>query len=583
MATQIPHRSIAFVAAILALVFFAASSVRAAAPLDADLIVHNGRILTVDNDFSVAQAVAIRDGKFIAVGSNGTVFRHQGRNTRTIDLHGRMVIPGLIDAHAHMDREGLRYIYPSLAGARTKAQILAIISAEVAKAQPGEWVVTMPLGDPPFHFDARDILASTGLNRYDLDGVSPNNPVYIRSIWGFWDRTPLVAVANSRALQLAGINAGTVAPYPGIVIEKDSNGQPTGVFRELNNQPALEHSLFSVVPRFTHQHRVAGLRKAMEIYNSLGTTSVYEGHGVASEVVRAYKDLWTRGEMTVRSALVISPTSGWYATSSRPELELMFRDWSEYASDQGFGDGFLRTTGVFIQGSGDPLLAAILDREAPYTAWASYNYDALAPEEFREVAMLAAKYNLRGHTTGVGTALDAFEQVNQTYPISSKRWVIEHIGTVTASERARMKALGIVPTAIPPSTVWKATPPATVPSNFAAYRSVLEDGLPLALATDNVPANPFFTLWATIARTNRFTGTALNPSEKLTREQALRAMTVNGAILSFEEQVKGSIEVGKYADLVVIDRDYLAVSEDQIKDIQVVFTMVGGKVVFARP
>ena len=569
--------------AILALVFFAASSVRAAAPLDADLIIHNGRILTVDKDFSVAQAAAIRDGKFIAVGSNGTVFRHQGRNTRTIDLQGRMAIPGLIDAHAHMDREGLRYIYPSLAGARTKAQILAIISAEVAKAQPGEWVVTMPLGDPPFHFDARDILASTGLNRYDLDSVSPNNPVYIRSIWGFWDRTPLVAVANSRALQLAGINSGTVPPYPGIVIEKDSNGQPTGVFRELNNQPALEHSLFSVVPRFTHQHRVAGLRKAMEIYNSLGTTSVYEGHGVASEVVRAYKDLWTRGEMTVRSALVISPTSGWYATSSRPELELMFRDWSEYASDQGFGDGFLRTTGVFIQGSGDPLLAAILDREAPYTAWASYNYDALAPEEFREVAMLAAKYNLRGHTTGVGTALDAFEQVNQTYPIASKRWVIEHIGTVTASERARMKALGIVPTAIPPSTVWKATPPATVPSNFAAYKSVLEDGLPLALATDNVPANPFFTLWTTIARTNRFTGAALNPSEKLTREQALRAMTVNGAILSFEEQVKGSIEVGKYADLVVIDRDYLAVSEDQIKDIQVEFTMVGGKVVYARP
>ena len=159
----------------------------------ADIVLRNGKVITIDAASRVVEAIAIHGDRIVAVGRNEAMAAHTGPATCVIDLKGKAVIPGITDGHAHMDREGLRYEYPSLAGAKTKAAILAIVEREVAKAQPGEWVVTMPLGDPPFHFDARQILADTGLTRYDLDTVSPNNPVYIRSIWGFWDGPPLVA------------------------------------------------------------------------------------------------------------------------------------------------------------------------------------------------------------------------------------------------------------------------------------------------------------------------------------------------------------------------------------------------------
>lgn len=566
----------------------APGSGRAAAE-QADVILLGGKILTVDPQFSIAQAAAIQDGKFIAVGRNSDVLQYEGPDTKRIDLEGKTVIPGLIDAHAHVDREGLKYVYPSLAGAATRQEILAIIRQAVQRARPGEWIVTMPLGDPPFFFNARDILDRTGLNRRDLDTVSPSNPVYIRGIWGFWDRPPLVSVANSEALRVAGIDAGTRPPYPGIVIEKDSTDELTGVFRENNNLPALEHSLFKAAPRFTHEDRVNGLRKAMQIYNAAGTTGAYEGHGVAAEVVQAYKELWARNELTIRSNLVISPTPGWYSTSTRPEIEPMFRDWAAYAGGQGFGDDYLRTTGVLFQQGGDPALAAILNAELPYTGWAGYYYDTtVSPNVFLETAMLAAKHELRLHFIAPGgdllaTALSVFEQVNKVYSITDKRWVIEHINSVTPDQLTRMKQLGIVPTAIPANMIWKPAPPANL-DNFSPYKTLLRAGLPLALGTDNVPPNPFFVLWTAITRENRSTDMPLDGSnsEKLTREEALRAMTINGAYLSFEEKVKGSIEVGKYADLVVLDRDYMEVHPSEIKDIKPAMTMVGGAVVFGQ-
>ncbi len=555
----------------------------------ADMVLYNGKILTVDDNFSIAEGAAIKDGKFIAVGSNGEVLRFAGAGAKRINLRGKTVVPGLIDAHAHMDREGLRDTNPSLAGANTKADILAIIKAEVDKTSPGEWIVTAPLGTPPFHFEARAILESTGLDRYDLDTVAPDNPVYIRSIWGFWDRPPLVAIANSEALRITGVDAGTQPPYEGIEIVKDTSGQPTGVFFENNSQPALEHSLFKMVPRFTHDIRVAALRESMRIYNSFGTTSVYEGHGVASEVIAAYKELWTKGEMTVRANLVLSPTPEWFEDPVRPEFELFLRDWATYAGGQGFGDEFLRFNGLFFQAGGNPDLAAILAAEAPYTAWAGYYYDAPPSGEiFSRVAMMAAKYDLRLHAiagggAGLDTALDVYEEVNQTYPIDKRRWVIEHVSDNTSTQIDRMRTLGIVPTAIPPSTIWKrSTPPPADLSSFAPYKSLIQADLKLALATDNVPVNPFFTIWTTIARENRNFGGPIGPAERLTREEALRAMTINGAYLSFEEDVKGSIEVGKYGDLVVIDRDYMEVPQDQIDEIEALITIVGGKVVYRR-
>ena len=264
----------------------------------ADTILHNGRVLTVDRDDSIHQALAVRGEEIQTVGTDGDVMDLAGRGTSVIDLQGRTVIPGIIDIHAHMDREGLKRILPSLDGARSIDEILAVVRSEVAQKRPGEWVVTMPIGEPPNYADVPESLAERRFpTRWELDRVSPRNPVYIRGIWTPWNVPPSVSVANSVALQLAGIDRETSEPDSSVTIDRDANGEPTGLLTDHGQFPSVEFTLLRVVPRFTHTQRVEALKESMRLYNSVGTTGTYEGHGVAPEVLRAYKDLWDGGEL----------------------------------------------------------------------------------------------------------------------------------------------------------------------------------------------------------------------------------------------------------------------------------------------
>jgi len=558
---------------------------------EADIVLYNGNILTVDREFSVAEAAGIRNGVFLAVGKEREVLKLAGPKTRDINLAGKTVVPGFTDGHAHMDREGLKFLYPSLAGARSIADILKIVESEVEKSKPGEWVVTMPVGDPPFYQNVPGILKENRLpTRWELDTVSPNNPVYIRGIWGFWNRPPIVSVANSQALRLAHITRDTQPPYDGVTIHRDpGTGEPTGVFSEANFVPVVEFSLMKVVPRFTHELRLKALEDSQKRYNAAGTTSIYEGHGVASEVVRVYKELWARGVLTVRSYLVMSPTPD----VSAPDFEIMLRDWATAADGAGIGDSMLKTGGLFIQAGGNTSIARLLNAEAPYTAWGAYYYDALSRDRFRDFAFAAAKYGMRVNTiasdqVSLDAALETFEEIDRLHSIAGSRWVVEHLAQATPKNIETMKRLGIVPTVIPATSVWKNgaarlnQTPEEAREWDTPYRSLIDGGLPLVLGTDNVPPEPFFTLWVTLTREDRDSGDVLGPAQKLSREDALRTMTINGAHLSFEERLKGSIERGKYADLVVIRENYLTIPEDQIKDIRPVMTMVGGKIVYQR-
>src|SRR5689334_265581 len=294
-----------------------------------DLILLGGRVITLDSALRVEEAVALAGDRITAVGASADVRRLAGADTRVIDLHGRAVIPGLVDAHAHMDREGLKTLYPSLAGARSIDDVLQRIEVLVNAVAPGDWIVTMPLGDPPYYFDVPGNLREQRFpTRRDLDGVAPRNPVYIRSIWGYWRHTlPLVSIASSEALRLAGITRETVAPWDGISIEKDAAGEPTGVFVERTYIPVVELSLMASAPRFTHAVRVRGLRESMKIYNATGTTSVVEGHGVADEVLRVYDETARRGELKVRTHLAVSPSWG-AATPSTSRIESRLAAWT---------------------------------------------------------------------------------------------------------------------------------------------------------------------------------------------------------------------------------------------------------------
>ena len=234
----------------------------------ADLILKSGNIITVDASFTIAQAIAIAGDRIVAVGSEAAVAAHAAPGTRVVDLKGKTVVPGLIDGHAHMDREGLKAVYPSLAGARSIRDIQDRIADLARKAKPGEWIVTMPIGEPPYYWDVPDILAEKRWpTRQELDAAAPNNPVFIRSIWGFWRHTmPLVSCANSEALRRAGITRDTIAPVDTLTIEKDANGDPTGVFIEAEMQPIAELTWFRQAGGFTRADRARAMPLSARAY-----------------------------------------------------------------------------------------------------------------------------------------------------------------------------------------------------------------------------------------------------------------------------------------------------------------------------
>jgi hypothetical protein len=560
--------------------------------LGPDLILFNGKVITVDDRFSIADAIAVKGDRIIGVGAGDEFRRYADGHTRLIDAGGNAVIPGLIDAHAHMDREGLKEVYPSLEGARSIDDILEMIDCLVRAAEPGAWIVTMPIGDPPSYFDVPDNLREKRFpTRHDLDRVSPDNPVYIRSIWGFWRHSlPLVSIANTRALERAGVTRDTVTPCASMEIDKDPvSGEPSGIFIENTYMPVVELSLMRASGGFTHEDRVNGLYRAMDVYHSFGTTGIFEEHGIAGEVLNAYKTVHERGELTMRSNLVFSPSWGSIGDASRGEL---LESWATWLGGRGLGDRFLRMAGIYTlvesEGGTSPVAEISVRAGArPYTGWAGFNYDAALPrEELKAFMIEAARADIRVIATG--WMLDVFEEVNRTVSIEGKRWVQGHIGILTEDDAKRARDLGLVTSTHTNRNIYRTGSllreriGVEREDDISPLRRMKEIGLPFALATDNVPASMFHPIWQAVARVDRATNEVIAPSQKLSREDALRAATIEGAYLTFEEGEKGSIETGKLADFAVLSADPLTVPEDDIKDIVADLTIVGGRVVYQR-
>ena len=551
-----------------------------------DLILYGGNVITVDPALHIAEAVAITVDRITAVGNTSDVRRLAGTDTRLVDLRGRTVVPGLVDAHAHMDREGLKSLFPSLAGARSIDDVLQRIETLVKAAAPGDWIVTMPLGEPPYYFDVPGSLREKRFpTRRDLDRVAPRNPVYIRAIWGYWRHTlPLVSIANSAALRLAGVTRDTVPPWDGIQIEKDPAGEPTGIFVEQTYIPVVELSLMAAAPRFTQQDRAQGLRESMKIYNATGTTSVVEGHGVADEVMRVYDDAARRGELTVRAHLTQSPSWG---AADVTTIETRLAAWKPRIAGRGSGDAFLRVAGLVAEAN-PTSDGAIRARATPYTGWAGFSYDAALPrEQLRTVLLAAAREDIRILSMGPGL-LDLYEEVNRVVPIRDRRWVIEHIGILTADEIGRIRDLGLVLTThtnrylYKEGELFRAQVGSDAEDTIVPLRRLKEAGVHVALATDNVPPSLFLPVWQAVARVGRSTNRVIAPAQRLSRADAIRAATLEGAYLTFEEDQKGSIEPGKLADIVVLSDDPMTCAETRIRDITAEMTIVGGRIVHER-
>ncbi len=403
----------------------------------------------------------------------------------------------------------------------------------------------------------------------------------------YWRSTPLPeAIRPVEHYELspdsfAGIVRETLEPDSSVTIDRDAQGEPTGIFIDSARFPSVEFTLMKVVPRFTHGDRVAALRESMKLYNSVGTTGTYEGHGVAPEVLRVYKELWDAGDMTVRAHLVISPS--WQSVS---EAERDMERWAHSISGSGFGDDMLRISGYYIQYGGSRYTARARAAELPFTGWAGFSQGYNPPSRFRQLVRLAAKYNLRVNTLVRDTldeVLQVFQEVEQEFAISDCRWMIGHVRETSPDQMDHISRLGLVVETIPLTELWlrggEYLESEELVNTVVAHRDFLARNVDFGFGTDNKPYNPFVTLWSAVARQERRTGKVLGQSQRLTRREALRVFTQGGAYFCFDEHRRGSLEPGKLADLAVLSDDLMSVPEDEVPTLSSLLTMVGGKVV----
>jgi len=524
----------------------------------ADTILVNGHVITVDARFSIAEAIAISDGKFTAVGSSASIRRHAGPATRVIDLHGETVIPGLADGHLH-DAGGGPGV--DLAGARSIADVLAAVAARVARSRPGDLIVT----NSDWH-EAQ--LAEHRLPyRRDLDRVAPNNPVV--AVRGGHEY-----VLNSAALKKWNLTKDTPQVPGGRITHGDDgelNGELIDRAKSLVSLPAPPPL---TVEALVEQHRRL---------NTVGLTSIrYPGAPI--EQYRLLQDMARRGMLTVRvnQLLRLSADTGpkmrdaIEAAGVRPdEGDAWVRiGGMKLGVDGGFEGGWMRQPYAEPWGESGTFRGVNTMAQAPYT------------DVVKELNRLG--WRVATHAVGdaaIDEVLSAYEVANAERSIVGKRWTIEHGFIPQSDQFPRMKALDLVISAqdhlylAGPSLVryWGAQRAAwTTP-----MRAYLDRHFIVAGGTDSsvVRYPPLWVIYHFVTR-DTISGGVLGPDQRISRQEALRVETINNAYLTFEEAMKGSIEPGKLADLVVLPEDILTCPDKRIQQMRVSMTMVGGRVAY---
>jgi predicted amidohydrolase YtcJ len=521
-----------------------------------DIVLFNGKIVTVDDRFTIAQAVAIKGQRIVAVGKNADVLKLKDAGTKAIDLQRRTVIPGLIDNHAHFIRapehDELRFD-----GVTSRKRALAMLAERVRAARPGEWIVTLGgWSEEQFVDDPR------GFSLEELDRIAPGNPVVLQAVY---DHSQL----NSAALKGAGIDANTPDPRGG-KIEKDASGQPTGLVRNAGGVAFVA----SKIPLPDDEQWLANVRKLVAELNAMGLTAWYDagGRGVSAKHYERYRALAERGQLNARAfwTTIRQPATPEQVDKVLVEIaqQKPFQG-TDYFDNIGWGES------VYL-----PATTTLLRT----------GFDA-KPEDMREVRRIAQAVAERGMmlnahvemTPAIDAYLEQYEAINREHPIKGLRWVFSHLDQVSDAQLERMKRLdiyaglhsrpliqGALMHKAHGERAWEMPP----------FRRVQASGIVWGLGSDATavtPSNPFYTLG--FAVTGRMVGGREVNRQTITREEALIAHTRNNAWFIFQESNLGAIQAGKYADLVVLDRDYLTVPAEQIKDIKPVMTILGGQIV----
>ena len=534
----------------------------------AELILYNGKIVTINKAFEVKESVAIKDGKFLAVGTNEEIQAFAGEGTEWIDLQGKTVIPGLIDSHIHASWSANQFNWVRLEGTKTIDDILQLILERVKITPPGKII----MGGGAWH--ENQLEEGRMLTRWDLDKVSPDHPVVIL-------RGGHIIMCNTKTLQIAGISQSTLNPEHGLIIRDQATGELTGILIE-NATKLVEHLL----PKISEEQTGEQILAFMADLNSYGVTGMTDPL-VTHKEIAMYKRVFEGGKASVR-------TQGLYFVASLKDIEDVFSVYSKME-----GDDFFRIAGVKSGADGGVEGAWMLE---PYGIVKGQqedpNYRGIPfyPEErvneLREMLKLTARegWQMQIHVAGDAATkqiVDLYAEVGEEIPINSLRWVVMHVMSVATESLEKMKEIGCIATV--------QNHPYLLGKNMINYwgheraanaiplRSMLDLDIQMGGGTDApiVPWNPFVSIWWMVTR-KLVDGTVLGAHEAISREEALRLWTVGSAYTQFNEDKLGSIEPGKLADLAVLSDDILTVPEDQLKDLYAELTYVGGKIIYKK-
>jgi predicted amidohydrolase YtcJ len=534
------------------LIFFTPLAVHAV-----DAIVVNGKIVTVDDRFAITQALAIKNQRIVATGSNADIRKLADANTKVIDAKGRTVIPGLIDNHSHWIRaaehDELRFD-----GVTARAEALQLLTTRVRMSKPGEWVSVLGgWSEEQFTDEPR------GFPLTELDKLAPDTPVALQSIYNH-------TYLNTAGLRAAKIDENTPNPTNG-TIEKDAGGKLTGAIRGAGGVAFIA----ARIPKLQDEARMANTRKLVTYLNSMGVTAWGDagGRGMTAGHYEPYRQLADKGELNVRVfwTTIRQPSTPEQVEKVLAEVQTVkpFQG-NDYMDHIGWGES------VF----------------APITTQLLRVQKQVNPEGVKQMQRIATALAQRGiylnaHVEMNGPInqfLDAYEEINKTAPIRGLRWSLSHLDQIDEQQLQRMKRLGLNAQIhsrplIQGVLMHKAHGDAAW--DMPPFRRVQDSGIMWGLGSDATAvttSNPFYTL--AFAVTGKMVGGHHVNRQSITREEALIAHTRSNAYILFQEANIGSLQKGRYADLLVLDRDYTTVPADAIKDIKPLLTMVGGKIVY---
>jgi predicted amidohydrolase YtcJ len=545
----------------------------------ADLILTHGKIVTVDPHFTIRSAMAVRDGRIAVVGSDREVLRLRGERTRVLDLHGATVLPGLIDSHTHPSAASMIEWEHPVPDMESVADVLAYVKERSKVVPPGEWIEIRQV------FITR-LKEQRYPTRAELDEAAPRHPVLFA--------TGPDASLNTLALKRSGIDRDfkITDGGPGH-FEKAAEGNPTGILRSMTRYVKVTSS----GRKPTEADRDARLKELFRDYNRTGITSIQDRDASADEVER-YRRLRLENGLTVR----VSVSQHVDTIGPIPEIQEHIRKIA--ADPLRAEDPFLKIVGIKTYLDGGMLTGSAYMRQP----WGVSKIYAITDPDYRGVLFIPRERLLpivkttldsglqfTAHSVGDGavhTLLDVYEELNREHPIKTLRPCITHCNFMSAEAVAALPRLGVIADLQP---AWLYLDTRTLTRHFGYDRlrwfqplhSLFKAGAIVGGGSDHMqkigslrsinPYNPFLGMWVAITRKAKDYAGRLHPEEALTREEAIRFYTINNAYILFREKEIGSLEPGKWADFVVLDRDILKCPVDEIRDISARATYLGGK------